>query len=163
MRKINLIERGIRIKSVSLGISLRCIVGVVFLIAGVSKLPMFSELADFAVAYEILPMAMARAYASLLPWLETAIGICLIMGIFVRFFALVSIPIVISFIIANAKFLISSADVGCPCFGELINVNHKVALGIDAVLLIGALGIFFIRKHYLTLNLRLIKLLRSSG
>ncbi|MFC2012854.1 MauE/DoxX family redox-associated membrane protein [Chloroflexota bacterium] len=146
----------------SLGISLRGIVGGVFLLAGASKLPMLSELADFAVAYEILPMALARLYAVVLPWLEIVIGVCLIAGIRVRLFALVSIPITVSFIIANARAIAYDAAGGCPCFGKLITVSHNVSLGIDAALLAGTLGIFLIREHHLTLESRLVKLFRPK-
>ncbi len=149
------------VKNICLDIGLRLFVGTVFLIAGISKLPMQSEFIEIMMPYKILPLSLAHAYASVLPWLEITIGACLILGLFTRVFSLVSVPIIASFIVANAWILSLDPGGGCRCFGEFVTIDYKVALIIDALLLIGALLIFFQQKHFITLDFRLTHFIRK--
>ena len=150
------------VKNIFLDIGLRLIVGAVFLIAGISKIPMQPEWVEAIIAFKILPLPLARAYASVLPWLEITIGACLILGLFTRVFSMVSIPIIASFVVANAWILSFGGGGECPsCFGELVTMDNKVALVIDVLLLIGALLIFFQRKHFMALDSRLRHFIRK--
>ena len=149
------------VKNIFLDIGSRLFVGIVFLIAGISKLPMQSEWIEVMMAHNILPSPLAYLYASVLPWLEITIGTCLILGLFTRVFSLVSIPIIASFILANAWVLAIDLGGACYCFGELVTIDYKVALIIDALLLIGALLIFFQRKHFITLDSSLTHFIRK--
>ena len=149
------------VKNIFLDIGLRLFVGTVFLIAGISKLPMQSEWIEVMMPYKILPLSLAHAYASVLPWLEITIGSCLILGLFTKVFSLVSVPIIASFIVANAWILSLDPGGACHCFGELVTIDYKVALIIDALLLIGALLIFSQQKHFITLDSRLTHFTRK--
>jgi len=153
---------GLQLNNRFLGVGLRVIVGVIFLTAGIAKLPMQPEWVEVVMAYKILPLSLAKPYTSALPWLEIAIGSCLILGLFTRLFSLVSIPIIASFIAGNVIALSYSLSEGCGCFGELITVSHKGALVIDALLLIGVLLIFFQRRHFMTLDSWVTRLIRSK-
>ena len=156
-------RKGMPLKNILLDLGLRLFVGVVFLIAGTTKLPMHAEFTEVVVAYRILPTPLAHLYASVLPWLEITIGACLILGLLTRVFSLVSIPIIISFIAANIKGLIYMNGEYCPsCFGEMLMINYEGALAIDALLLIAAFLIFFQRKHFLTLDSQIANLSRFS-
>jgi len=137
-----------------LDISLRLGVGIISLIAGISKLPMHEKWVEIVTAYRILPLPLAQLYASALPWLEITIGACLILGLSIRVFSLVSIPIIISFIVANVSALSRGFSGGCGCGGS-ISASYETALIIDALLLIGAVLIFLQRRHFMTLDSRL--------
>ena len=141
------------LKNIFLDIGSRLVVGIIFLIAGISKLPMHFEFVDVVMAYKILPFSLAHLYASALPWLEIAIGSCLILGLFTRLFSLVSLPIIVSFIVANVMVLVRNLGLEeCGCGGELITMTFKEALVIDALLLIGAVLIFSQRRHFMALD-----------
>ena len=143
-----------------LDIGLRIFVGVVFLTAGISKIPMQSEWVELMMAYKFLPPSLAYFYASVLPWLEITIGTCLTLGLFTRAFSLISIPIIISFIVANVWIVSLDPSGVCHCFGELVTIENRVALAIDVFLLIGALLIFSQRKHFITLDSLLTHFIR---
>jgi len=154
---------GLPLKNIFLDTGLRFIVGIIFLIAGVAKLPMHPEWVEVMAAYRILPLSLANLYASALPWVEIVMGSCLILGLFIRFFSVVSILVIASFIVGNAIAL--SLDIpigGCGCFGELIIVNPEGALVIDALLLVGVLVIFFQKRRFMALDSRLPRLFRFN-
>ena len=146
------------LKNIFLDIGLRLFVGVIFLIAGISKLPHRLDFVEVVIAYKILPLSIASFYALVLPWLEITIGSCLILGLFTRFFSLVSLPIIVSFIVANATAFALSLGEDCGCGGEIITLDYKAALVIDVLLLIGASLIFFQRRHFMALDSRLAPL-----
>ncbi len=152
--------QGMPVKNKFLDLGLRLIVGIVFLIAGIGKLPEHSEFVDVVLAYKILPFSIAVFYASVLPWLEITIGSCLILGLFTKPFSLLSIPIIVSFIFANATALSFGTGEDCGCGGVLIVMDYKVALIIDASLLIGASLIFFQRKRFMALDSQLRRLFK---
>jgi len=141
------------LKNIFLDIGLRLFVGVIFLIAGISKLPHRFDFVEVVIAYKILPFPIASFYGLVLPWLEIAIGSCLILGLFTRFFSLVSLPILVSFIAANVIGLSVDPVGDCPgCLSILTELDYKMALLIDALLLIGALLIFSQRRHFMALD-----------
>jgi len=140
------------VRNILLGVSLRLSIGTVFLIAGISKLPIHSEWVEIVMAYKILPLHLARLYALALPWLEITVGVCLVLGLFIRFFSLVSIPMIVSFIVGNAIALSNNNPGGCGCLGQLIMMGYKEALVIDALLLVAAVLIFLQRRHFMALD-----------
>jgi len=150
------------VKNIFLDIGLRFALGAVFLIAGISKVPMHSEWVEVRMAHYILPSPLISAYISALPWLEIAIGSCLILGLCTRLFSLVSIPIIASFIAGNVIGLLYDISEECGCFGELIMLNYEGAIVIDALLLTGALLIFFQRRHFMALDSWLTRLFRFN-
>ena len=147
--------RSLEAKNIFLDIGPRFVVGGIFLVAAVSKLPMQGEWVETVVADIIFPVSpIALFYASALPWLELTLGLCLILGLFTRFFSVLSIPIIASFITANALALYYDQFGTCGCLGPSIIISHKVALVIDGLLLTGAIVILFQRKHFMALDSR---------
>ena len=73
------------------------------------------------------------AYILILPWLEIVIGCCLILGLFPKIFSGICIPVVLSFIGANAVWYYTALHPsGCGCFGEMLTLPYQNALIIDA-------------------------------
>ena len=70
------------------------------------------------------------------------------------------------FIVGNAIAL--SLDIpigGCGCFGvltEVMTMDYKGALVIDALLLVGVLAIFFQKRRFMALDSRLARLSRFN-
>ena len=78
----------------------RCFLGLVFLVAGVSKLLKREKIFQEVASYEILPTHAARLYALILPWLETIIALSLLVGFWTHAAAFIAILLLSSFIIA---------------------------------------------------------------
>jgi uncharacterized membrane protein YphA (DoxX/SURF4 family)/thiol-disulfide isomerase/thioredoxin len=117
----------------------RLVLGGIFIAASITKLQDQSGFVDDVVRYGILPDILAQLYGIIVPWLELLIGCSLILGIFSRLASAVSIPLIISFIVASSYRLVNPVEGGCGCFGEVITLSYPVSLTLDAVMLLSAL------------------------
>ena len=129
--------------------------GGIFIFSGIAKMPYLDRFAWSVNEYGILPHSLADAYAYSLPALEVALGILLLVGLFSRFSAFISIFVVLSFIIANSVALAQGDTIPyCGCFGDVrpLLIRHNLSLGIDFVLLAMAFQILFHRRDFLALG-----------
>ncbi len=126
--------------------ALRVALGGIFIAASVTKLSHQAEFINIVTSYGILPDSLARFYALIVPWAELLIGCSLVLGLFTRFAAALSIPLIVSFIIASVYSLFQPVVGGCGCFGALITLSHPVSLAIDAVMLLIAVQLL-LHKH----------------
>lgn len=117
----------------------RLVLGGIFIAASITKLQDQSGFVDDVVRYGILPDVLAQLYGIIVPWLELFIGCSLVLGIFSRLASAVSIPLIISFIVASSYRLVNSAGGSCGCFGEVITLSYPASLTLDAVMLLTAL------------------------
>jgi uncharacterized membrane protein YphA (DoxX/SURF4 family) len=129
---------------------LRLILGGIFILAAVGKIPEAAKFVDVVTGYGILPWDLARAYGLVLPWLELTVGICLVTGLFPRLVAGISIVMIISFIVANGTAVYSYEDHidYCGCIGVIgetysILITTSDALVMDIVMMVIALIILF--------------------
>ena len=129
--------------------------GGTFIFSGIAKMPYLEKFAWSVNEYGILPHSLADAYAYSLPALEVALGILLVVGLFLRFSAFIGILVVLSFIIANSVALAQGETIPyCYCFGEIrpLLMRHNLSLGIDFVLLAMAFQLLFHRGEFLALG-----------
>jgi uncharacterized membrane protein YphA (DoxX/SURF4 family) len=116
----------------------RLIVGIIFILSSISKLPHHSLFVAIVQSYRLLPDPLAMAYALALPWVELVLGAYLIFGILVRPSAIVTILTGISFLVANVSAIIRG-ELHCGgCFGETIPLLVSQALALDIFILIVA-------------------------
>ena len=125
------------------------LLGLIFLVAGASKLADQSGLVAVLVETSILSEEMILFVARWLPWLEIVLGLCLILGIAPRLMASISTLLVLGFIFHNAWIIKYGFEIdGCGCLGIIeketqIVVSSQIALGIDIGMLILSLFILF--------------------
>jgi uncharacterized membrane protein YphA (DoxX/SURF4 family) len=138
------------------------LLGVIFLIAGSGKIFAFGEMPGQTMQFigAILPDAWltpAVAYfisdiffPYIIPWAELCLGILLILCIWPRLFAAISLPLIAAFI-ANNSWYISQGKVkltSCECFGiweKLFGeLTHVQSLSLDIVLFALALTVIFV-------------------
>lgn len=117
----------------------RLALGVVFVIAGYTKLksPFLFEMA--VDAYRILPPWGVIVVARSLPWLEVALGLLLLVGWKLRYFSSFA-ALLVGFFVGVMAFTFSrgvEANCGCFGFGEKIS---GLTLARDSVFL--ALAVF---------------------
>ncbi len=131
----------------------RIALGGIFIFAGIAKLPYINTLIWEINQYHILPHGLATAYGYVLPPLEIALGILLVVGLFLRISASVSGLVVLSFAIAKITALARGLDIGiCGCFGPAVPLLAVQSLVIDFVLLALAFQILFHRGEFLALG-----------
>jgi len=122
-------------------LSFRLVLGGIFLAASISKIVDMQGFVDTVVGYDLIPQTLAEIYGWIVPWVELFIGWSLILGVFTRISAVVSILLTISFAIASTYALEKSPDSICGCFGSFIPLSHTVSLTIDGIMFILALVI----------------------
>jgi uncharacterized membrane protein YphA (DoxX/SURF4 family) len=119
--------------------------GLVFVLAGTGKLPGQAEFIDALVKSFWTP-GLAYFIGHVFPWVEVALGILLILGLFPRIVAAVCLPLIIAFM-ANNFWALNQGLGEFPhcamCFGiwekYIGAISPGQALGIDAVLFGAAL------------------------
>ena len=108
---------GRRLALDAVGLLARLFLGAVLLFAGLSKIgrPLTSERA--VQAYELLPMEVAKWVGLALPFVEIALGILLVLGLFTRVAAIVSTLLMVAFVIGISQAWARGLTIDCGCFG----------------------------------------------
>ena len=95
----------------------RLLLGGVLLVAGGLKAFKPAESAGAVAAYKILPTNIAHLMGYALPWLEICVGILLIIGLSIRFAAIISSCVMLIFIVAIISVWARGLLINCGCFG----------------------------------------------
>ena len=128
----------------------RLILGGVLLVAGALKVTDPYSSATSVRAYQILPVDLANLLGFILPFAEVAIGIFLILGIWVRLNSIAGGALMIMFIIAIGQAWARGISLDCGCFGkgglldtdELPVWNYTLEIARDIVLAAFAVYIY---------------------
>jgi uncharacterized membrane protein YphA (DoxX/SURF4 family) len=94
----------------------RVLLGVVFIIAGTAKIADPSAFAATIANYGILSGMPALVVATILPWGELLCGVGLVVGLFVRGSALLTILFLSIFTIVALYAMMRGLDISCGCF-----------------------------------------------
>jgi len=100
-----------------LGILARLVVGGVWVVAGVLKLPDPDENVRVVRAYRLLPEAVVPLVGHGLPILEILIGVCLLLGLLTRAAAAVSAVLLVAFIVGISSAWARGLSIECGPFG----------------------------------------------
>ncbi len=98
-------------------IALRVVLGGVFIVAAVSKMPDPGAELRAVRAYRLVPESLVPTVAFGLPAVELVIGLALIAGLFLRFAALASGLLLVVFIGGVASAWARGLSIDCGCFG----------------------------------------------
>jgi uncharacterized membrane protein YphA (DoxX/SURF4 family) len=127
------------------------LLGLMLLVAGIGKIPWFSDLGTFPGQTEFLDVVFGSFWptvaffiTNVLPWIEVVLGLALVLGIFPRLAATLSLPLIAGFMTSNSWAISHGETFGnCGCFGffEKIfgNTTPLQSLGMDIALLLFAL------------------------
>jgi uncharacterized membrane protein YphA (DoxX/SURF4 family) len=124
-----------------LSLALRLVLGAVFIYAAYTKLRQSWLLFALSIdSYQLLPEWAVFALARTLPFLELALGVLLIAGIWLRYLSIVAAAILAAFFSVMVLSYFRGAAIDCGCFGvgEPLSVKTLVR---DGVLLSGALAL----------------------
>jgi uncharacterized membrane protein YphA (DoxX/SURF4 family) len=91
--------------------------GLVWIIAGWSKIGDLAESGRAVNAYRLLPYDAATFLGAVLPFIEIALGVLLILGLATRLAAVVSSVLLVAFIAGIASVWARGLRIDCGCFG----------------------------------------------
>jgi uncharacterized membrane protein YphA (DoxX/SURF4 family) len=100
-----------------IGLLARLVVGGVWIVAGVLKLPDPAESVRAVRAYQLLPEAVVPTVGHALPIVEIVVGGCLVLGLLTRGAAVVSMVLFAAFIFGISSAWSKGLQIECGCFG----------------------------------------------
>ncbi len=100
-----------------LTLAARLLLGGVWIAAGATKLPDPAGSVRAVRAYQLLPEAIVPAVGYGLPVLEVGVGILLVLGVAVRFAAILSAVLLLVFVAGVASAWARGLAIDCGCFG----------------------------------------------
>ena len=116
----------------------RVLLGSVLLLSGLVKLGHPYDFLGNVYAYRLVGVEVGLLVASIVPWLEVTLGLCLVGGIAVSGAFLLSALMLALFVLAQATVLYRGLRISCGCLvsdGELVGVmslSRALGLGIMA-------------------------------
>lgn len=125
-------------------LSLRMILGLVFLYAAYTKLSQSWLLFAMSIdAYKVLPVWAVEIVARTLPWLELLIGVLLISGYLLRSSAIAAALLLSLFFAMMLRSYGLGMGIDCGCFGLGEPISPKT-LTRDGALLVGAFALVWL-------------------
>jgi thiol-disulfide isomerase/thioredoxin/uncharacterized membrane protein YphA (DoxX/SURF4 family) len=118
---------------------LRLVLAAIFIVASISKIQDIAKFTSTVASYGILPDFLANIYGYIAPWVELFIGCALFLGVFVRFSAVLSILLTVSFMVASSYALANAVGGSCGCFGKFLTLSHPMSLSMDVFMLVFSL------------------------
>ncbi|WP_199506504.1 MauE/DoxX family redox-associated membrane protein [Geodermatophilus sp. TF02-6] len=122
----------------------RLVLGGVFVVAGVLKVPDPAAAVRAVRAYQLLPESLAAPVAFGLPVVEIAVGLALLAGVFVRTAALAAAALLVVFLVRVGSAWARGLRIDCGCFGgggevAAADTAYPTEVLRDGALLLGAL------------------------
>jgi len=134
----------------------RLILAAFFLTSSYGKLVDIERYSvDAVYNFGILPMALARPFALVMPFIELLCGLGLLFGVLTRLSALGIALMSLSFFIAKAIVLSQGRSIECGCFGAVIDTLASVTIFMDIPMMVLALVIMFsapVARHWLAIG-----------
>ncbi|PRZ43521.1 putative membrane protein YphA (DoxX/SURF4 family) [Antricoccus suffuscus] len=135
---------------------LRVVMGVVFLIAGVSKLENLA-IAELSVkSYELLPNDVASVVGIVLPILEVALAVLLLLGIGIRVTAIVLSLMLVAFIIGIGSLWARGIVAQCGCFGGTLIMtkapSYPLEIARDSLMLLATIWLVIWPRTFLSID-----------
>ena len=127
-----------------IGFLSRLILGGVLLAAGLLKYQHLDKSQMAVRAYEMLPIALANLLGIILPFIEIAVGVLLVIGAAVRISAIVGGVLMGAFMIGIAQAWARGLSIDCGCFGGGGQVEPGTANYLPELLRDGGLALLAI-------------------
>lgn len=124
-----------------IALALRLVLGAVFIYAAYTKLRQSWLLFALSIdSYQLLPQWAVLTLARTLPWLELALGITLVAGVWLRYTSIAATAILLLFFSVMVVSYVRGAGIDCGCFGVGEALSAKT-LARDGILLAGAMAL----------------------
>src|SRR4051794_6340587 len=96
----------------------RLVLGGVFVVAGALKIPDPAAAVRAVQAYRLMPEPLVAPVAFGLPVVEIAVGLALLLGVFVRTAAIAAAVLLVVFLVAVGSAWARGLQIVCGCFGN---------------------------------------------
>jgi hypothetical protein len=127
-----------------IGLLARLILGGVLLAAGLLKYQHLDKSQMAVRAYDIVPISLANFLGIVLPFVEIAVGILLILGAAIRISSLVGGFLMVIFIFGISQAWVRGLSIDCGCFGGGGQVAPGTASYLPEILRDSALAVISI-------------------
>jgi uncharacterized membrane protein YphA (DoxX/SURF4 family) len=128
----------------------RLALGGIFVYSGYVKWQAQLQFAADLAAYQLLPDTLIFPVAQYFPWLEIMLGVFLLIGWKMRWWALAASALMVFFIVLLAVTYFRGIDANCGCFGTGDKISPLTMLR-DSAFLLPALFLAFehrIRRRF---------------
>ena len=120
----------------------RLIMAAMFLVSSYGKLVDIERYSvDAVYNFGVLPMALARPFGLVMPFIEGLCGLGLLFGVLTRLAAFGIGLMSVSFFIAKAIVLSQGRSINCGCFGAVIDTLASVTIFMDIPMVFFALAV----------------------
>ncbi len=120
-------------------LGLRLLLAAVFLISSFGKLVDIERYSvDAVYNFDILPMALARMFGLVMPFIELLCGLGLLFGVLTRLSALGVALMSLAFFIAKGIVLAQGRSIDCGCFGAVVETLASVTIFMDIPMVVMA-------------------------
>lgn len=123
----------------------RLVIGMIFLWSSLQKIRLPYQFLEDVYAYEMLGSNASLLLAITLPWIELAIAIALIGGIFVGGALLSGIVLFLIFIVAQWSAVARGLSIGCACFST---GSSEQLVGLETLARTGVLLVVSILSYF---------------
>jgi uncharacterized membrane protein YphA (DoxX/SURF4 family) len=107
----------------------RIVLGAIFVYAAYVKLRDPWQLFAMSIdSYGVLPLGMAETAAHVIPWIELAIGLMLIAGIWLRISGTIVSLMLLTFFTLMVRAYAKGMQINCGCFGPGEAISWKTLL-----------------------------------
>jgi putative oxidoreductase len=137
-----------------LALLLRVVIGVMFIVAAMSKFIYPAEFAENLAAYRIMPYWSINFIAVLMPWLEMICGLFLIIGLMTRSVSAMLTVFLFGFTVFVAINVLRGTPISCGCFDSVGQEISWKKVFMDLSLMLLALQIFFYDRRFQILRQR---------
>ena len=121
---------------------IRIALGAVFLWSSLPKLRQPYDFLGSVYQYEMVGPKLGVFVATVLPWLEALLGVCLLGSVFVRGSLLLAAGLLAFFTFAQASVLWRGLAISCGCFGSSGELISYATVLRTALLFVAALVAF---------------------
>lgn len=116
----------------------RCILAGIFLYTGYIKIRSPLQFAAVLSGYQLFPDALILPVADYFPWIEVALGVLLLAGWKIRYFAAAACVLLASFLTVLTITYFRGIDANCGCFSFEDRIS-LLTIGRDTLILLPAL------------------------
>ncbi len=141
------------VKNRYLTLAFRLILAATFLTSSYGKLVDIERYSvDAVYDFGILPMALARPFGLVMPYLELLCALGLLFGVLTRLSALGIALMSLCFFIAKAIVLAQGRSIYCGCFGAVVDTLASQSIFLDIPMMLLAIQVMLFRKHFLAIG-----------